>query len=319
MAELKNEFTWSFSRAQTFATCQRRYWLRYYAFWGGWSRGAPELAQRAYFFSKMATLKMMAGTAVHATLADLLRARAAGRTPTPPYEQLRQRMNDAWVASKQERWRTVGPKQAPPLFEHYFALSIAPSELTALRDHAVACVRHHLDSELARDIERVGPAHWRSIDELEVAPIGCVPCFVAPDFAFDRDGETWLLDWKTGGERNDHAFQLLAYAHFARAKWGLDPTRLRAFDVMLQSGTVIEVPISATALDGAAEKVRASAEAMRERLVDRAANSARIEDFPPTTDVHECRRCFFQQVCEARLGTVADLQPPRQNGESAGT
>jgi hypothetical protein len=99
MPELRNEFTWSFSRRQTFESCRRRYWFRYYAFWGGWSRDAPELARKAYFFSKMATVRMLLGTAVHETIADLLRALKSGREPASPFEQVRARMNDAWRAS----------------------------------------------------------------------------------------------------------------------------------------------------------------------------------------------------------------------------
>lgn len=310
MAELTNDFTWSFSRAQTFKSCPRKYWLRYYAFWGGWSRGAPEPARRAYFFSKMRTLKMLAGTAVHETLADLLRARAAGREPAPAFEQLRRRMNDAWSASRQERWRDLGPKAAPPLFEHYYRVPVAPEQLAALRDHALACVRHHLESELAREIERAGPSRWRSIDELEVAPIAGIPCFVAPDFAFDHGDETWLIDWKTGAERDDHALQLLAYACFARGKWGLDAARLRAFDVMLATGAVVEVPVDDAALDRVETEIGASAAAMRARLVDPAGNVARKEDFPPTDDARECRRCFFQEICEVRRASLNDPEQP---------
>ncbi len=300
MAELKNEFTWSFSRAQTFTACKRRYWFRYYAFWGGWARDAPELARQAYFFSKMSTLAMLVGSAVHETIADVLRARRAGREPQSPFEQVRRRMNDAWRASKEERWRTVGPKNAPPLFEHYYGVPTTAEELTALRDHALACVRGFLESELHREIVRAGPASFRSIDQLEMAVIGGVPCFVAPDFAFDRDGETWLLDWKSGGERDDHSLQLLAYAEFARQKWALAPERIRAFDVMLATGKVIEVAVSAERLAAATEQVRASAEAMRGILAEPTANVARKEALPPTSDAGECRRCFFQQICDER-------------------
>jgi hypothetical protein len=93
MAELKNEFTWSFSRRQTFESCRRRYWFRYYAFWGGWNRDAPELARKAYFFSKMASLAMLVGTAVHETIADVLRALRSRREPASPFEQVRARTN----------------------------------------------------------------------------------------------------------------------------------------------------------------------------------------------------------------------------------
>ena len=306
MPELRNEFTWSFSRRQTFESCRRRYWFRYYAFWGGWSRDAPELSRKAYFFSKMATVRMLLGSAVHETINNLLRALQSGREPTNPFDQVRSRMNDAWRASKEERWRSVGPKQAPPLFEHYYGIAVPVEETTRLREQAQRCVRGFLESDVYRSIVRAGAASFRSIDTLEVAELGGVACFVAPDFAFDDGGTTWLLDWKTGAERDDHELQLLAYAEFARQKWRLDPAKMRATDLMLDDGRTLEVKIDAARLAGAAETIRASAQAMRAVLADPAQNVASRATLAPTTDVRECRRCFFREICDER---PADPEP----------
>jgi hypothetical protein len=306
MPELRNEFTWSFSRRQTFESCRRRYWFRYYAFWGGWSRDAPEIARKAYFFSKMSTVRMLLGVAVHETIADVLRALKSGREAKSPFEQVRTRMNDAWRASKEERWRTVGPKQAPPLFEHYYGLPVPAEETARLREQAQRCLQSFLESDVYRSIVRAGAASFRSIDTLEVAELGGVACFVAPDFAFDDGDKTWLLDWKTGGERDDHELQLLAYAAFARQKWDLPAERLRATDLMLDDGRALEVAIDAERLAGAAETIRTSADAMRAVLSDTTKNVARKEALPPTTDVRECRRCFFREICDER---PADPQP----------
>jgi hypothetical protein len=300
MGVLTNDFSWSFSRSQTFASCRRRYWFRYYAFWGGWTADAPELARQAYFFSKMTALPMLLGSAVHETIADVLRALKLGREPKAPFEQVRSRMNDAWRASREERWRQVGPKQAPPLFEHWYGVAVEPERLTELREHALRCMRHFLEGDLYREIAKAGPASFRSIDRLELASIGDVACFVAPDFAFDRGGETWIVDWKTGGERGDHELQLLAYAEHARQRWRIDPGRLRAFDAMLSTGRLVEVEVTPERLAGAAARIRSDAEAMLAALADRERNVARREALPPTTDPGECRRCFFRQICDER-------------------
>lgn len=302
MAELVNRFAWSFSRAQTFDACKRRYWFRHYAHWGGWNDDAPELARRAYFFSKMTSLRMLLGTAVHETIADVVRARRSGRTPRSPFEQARSRMNDAWLASKQERWRTVGPKRAPPLWEHHYGIPVEPALFAELREQAERCLRNFLEGPLHLEIARAGPDAVRAVDKLEPTTIGGVDCFVAPDLVFDRGEELWLVDWKTGGEREEHDLQLRLYAEHARQKWGVPPERMRAFDVMLSSGRQVEARIDEAGLGAAAEAVRASAGRMLALLADRERNEARREDHPPTTDVRECRRCFFREIC--------DEQPP---------
>jgi CRISPR/Cas system-associated exonuclease Cas4 (RecB family) len=309
MAELQNDFTWSFSRAQTFAACRRRYWFRYYAFWGGWSAAATPLARKAYFFSKMKSLSMLVGAAVHETIADVLRALRAGREPRRPFEGVRARMNDAWRASREERWRRVGPKQAPPLFEHYYGIPVGAEEIEELREQALRCVRGFLEGDLYREVVKAGPQCVRSIDDLESATIGGVPSFVAPDLAFERGGETWLVDWKTGGEREDHELQLLAYAEHARQKWRLEPEKLRAFDAMLSTGRVVEVPVTLERLAALAEHVRSSARGMLAALEDRERNVARREALPPTDDPRECRRCFFQEICDERPAAAAAASP----------
>ena len=306
MAELVNQFSWSFTRAQMFDACRRRYWFRYYAHWNGWRRDAPELAQRAYLFSKMQSLKMMAGSAVHETIADVLRALRHGREPRSPFEQVRQRMNDAWRASREQQWKKVGPKHAPPIYEHHYELAVTPADTDALRELALRCVRAFLEGDLYREIVKAGPMSFRAIEERECSSFGDVPCFIAPDFAFDRGEETWIIDWKTGGERDDHELQLLAYAEHARRKWKLEPTRLRAFDAMLATGRMVEVPITAERLAAATDRVRVSAEAMLVALADRDRNVARREDFRPTTDAAECRRCFFREICDEQPADATD-------------
>jgi hypothetical protein len=214
-------------------------------------------------------------------------------------------MNDAWRSSREERWRQLGANRAPPIYEHWFKVEVPETRTTELRELALRCLRGFLEGDLYREIVKSGPSRFRSIEELEVTSIGDVPCYVSPDFAFDRGEETWLVDWKTGEEREDHELQLLAYAEHARQKWRLEPTRLRAFDAMLATGKMIEVPVTAERLAAAAAQVRASAESMLTALADRGRNVARREDFRPTTDLRECRRCFFREICDEQPAEAA--------------
>ena len=40
--EFKNQFSWSFSRHNSFETCKRKYYYSYYGCWGGWDKNADE-------------------------------------------------------------------------------------------------------------------------------------------------------------------------------------------------------------------------------------------------------------------------------------
>lgn len=298
MADLVNEFSWSFSRQQVFEACRRRYYYRYYQFWGGWDRRAPEPVRLAYVFSKMQSLPMLIGIAVHETLENLLKSQQRGRPLGNPVDLMRARLNQTWQDSRRERWREVGAKRCPPLFEHYYEVEVSKERLQELRDKAIACIQRFLESDLYATIQRCGVSSWRSIEELAILPLGEDRCFVSPDFAFDRDEETWLLDWKTGRPRASMKLQLLSYALFARERWDVPVGRLRAFDCFLAEGQLDEIEITEASLAEAEREIRDQITAMKATLADPAANEARKEDMPPTTDGNECRRCFFRAICD---------------------
>ncbi len=308
MADIRNHLTWSFSRQQVFESCELRYFYRYYQFWGGWGRGAPQESRTAYLFSKMQTLPMLIGSAVHQVIEDLLRSHQKGRPLKDPVQRLRDRLNNAWRDSKNRGWESVGPKRCPPLFEHYYDRPPTRDQLTELRELALRCLDNFLNSELFADMQQRGPASWRAIEELSVLPVTGVDAYIAPDFCYDRDGETWILDWKTGAPREDMSLQLRAYALYAVETWRIPAERVRAFDVFLggTEGAVLqEVEISEDSLEEARQAVGQSIATMKNKLQAPEQNLAVIEDFAPTTDAHTCDQCFFQGMCNERAVETA--------------
>ena len=68
LGELKNEFSWSFSRANRYRHCPRAYYYHYYAAWEGWREESPPPIQRAYLLKNLTDLPRWTGTLVHETL-----------------------------------------------------------------------------------------------------------------------------------------------------------------------------------------------------------------------------------------------------------
>ena len=305
MAEIVNEFSWSFSRQQTFESCLRRYYYRYYVFWNGWRADAPPEARSAYRFSKMMSLPMLIGTAVHETIEEVLRSAQRGHRLEDPVNYLRGRLNQRWLDSKKERWRSQGPKRCPPLYEHYYDLPISKERLARLKDLAISSLENLLASDLYRSMLAAGTENWRSIEALDVLPIGGERAFVSPDFAFDHDGETWILDWKTGAPRDDLEFQLLCYALYARDLWQRPADRLRAFDVFLPEVRLHEVEIDDSRLEETRDRLVERMAVMKSVLADPEANRAEIDQFPGTEDARECEHCFFREMCDVRRDASA--------------
>jgi hypothetical protein len=46
--KLENEFSWSKSRHEKFASCPRAYWFHYYGSWGGWDAATGPPTRELY-------------------------------------------------------------------------------------------------------------------------------------------------------------------------------------------------------------------------------------------------------------------------------
>ena len=73
MALLKNEFSWSVSRDDTFRKCHRMYYFQYYGSWGGWSDEADESTRKIYILKQLKTRQMWAGNKVHECIEKVIK------------------------------------------------------------------------------------------------------------------------------------------------------------------------------------------------------------------------------------------------------
>src|SRR5690554_1475593 len=76
------EWSWSFSRHQTFSSCHRKYYYQYYASHNGWEQQGTELATTAYRLKKITNLYTTLDDAVHKVAENLVRlARKGNKLP----------------------------------------------------------------------------------------------------------------------------------------------------------------------------------------------------------------------------------------------
>ena len=85
MADLRNEFSWSWSRHRAFGDCQRKYWLQHYAFWGGWDPASPPPVREIYIQKRLTSRGLWLGTLVHEAAEFVLGQVRHGRFPPPQW------------------------------------------------------------------------------------------------------------------------------------------------------------------------------------------------------------------------------------------
>src|SRR5690554_3955823 len=93
------EWSWSFSRHQTFSSCHRKYYYHYYASHNGWEEQAPELAALAYRLKKITNLYTTLGDAVHKAAENLVSLIRRGRElpdAAEVEESIREQLRFVW-------------------------------------------------------------------------------------------------------------------------------------------------------------------------------------------------------------------------------
>ncbi len=303
MARLSNDFSWSVSRAGLFRECERAYYYNYYGSWGGWEAEAPERTRLLYLLKNLKTLPMWAGSIVHETIGEALQ-RLARTGQAMSLEELqaraRTRLRSGWLEAVSGEWRTR-PKKTNLQELYYGNGRSLPREITdSTKERVNTCLAAFAESAVRREIEATPYLQWKPIDTLDTFSIDDLKVWCAIDFAYtDAAGAVRVIDWKTGSEdRESLTTQLACYALYAAEKWFASLDRLRLCGVFLgDQARVSDYPVQPEMLVNTKDLILTSAEAMRSRLDDVAANQASEERFPFCENERVCRRCNFRQAC----------------------
>jgi len=308
MAELKNEFSWSRSRAGMFDECARRYWFSYYGSWGGWKAGAPPRVREAYVLKQLQSRWMWVGDLVHSHVAKaLVSARAGELMPeSRAVEEGLAKMREDFRASRSGAYRER-PKKVMGLFEHEYKVPVTDAEWGEAADHFKVCIQAFYKSPYAAKLPALPRGAWLPIEELSHFFLEGVKVFVKPDFAYRTGEETAeIIDWKTGRREGEaDPIQLACYALYALDQgWAVGPEDVTTTEYNLAHGKARESVVTAPRLEAVKGAMRSSMAAMRELLDDVDANAATESKFPVVEDPDVCKSCNFLKICpEAPLNS----------------
>ncbi len=298
--DLKNEFSWSKSRDQTFHECLRKYYFQYYGGWGGWMKDADARIRHIYALKHLQTRQMWAGDHAHQCIERLLGFIRRGAQPPAEDEAVNkmvESMRKDFKDSRSGKYRQ-DPKRVCGLFEHEYAIAVADDVWKATADHAEKCVRNFYHSPVFEKLRGLPVTEWLEIEERATFQLDGLKVYVQLDCAF-RDGDKVVIyDWKTGkadAERND--IQLACYILYAIEKWKTTAEQVTAVDLYLTDGSEVSRQLDVDALENVKDYVRDSADEMLFPLSDPEQNFAEEDSFDVTENESACRRCNFLKVC----------------------
>lgn len=301
MAALRNEFSWSHSRDESFRACPRQYFYHYYGAWGGWEAKADPKARTLYILRQLQTRQQWLGLTVHNCVRWILTT--LYRTgQVPPEEQVlhqlsRRLQKDFEASGEGLYWEN--PREHTALMEHeYDDLEVADEVWQSVFEKALRCVSTFINGHVLLDIGKVPAEQWLDLEERAAFRLDDTKVWVQLDFAHRDENGVRIFDWKTGkAEAEPTRRQLALYALYAQHRWQVAPEHITLVEFNLGNGDVYERQITGDDLAAVNAYVNESVSAMKGLLADPENNVAREEQYPCTENEKTCLRCPFRRVC----------------------
>jgi hypothetical protein len=293
-------FSWSASRHDCFASCQRRYYYSYYA--------APEDAE-IHRLKRLSALPLWAGSLVHDAIERFLRVHDA----LPPLEE-----QDAFVRSVVHSvmvsdWRdSEAGSPRFRLFEHEYGVPVEQEDKRIAVNVVMRSLRHFFRSPTLARALALGRERWLALEDLVSFHVGDVEVFLRMDLAYrEEDGRVVIVDWKTGrGEGRFNEVQVAGYALYATEKgWVGAPEEIETELSYLVIPKVVRRKVGRKRVEHARSFIARSASNMKALLLDPGENLARMEDFARVDRPAVCRRCNFRRLCFPPAPTPTPAHP----------
>jgi len=297
LGQLKNRFSWSYSRGAKYRGCPRAYYYHYYAAWEGWQPHAPEPVRRAYLLKNLTSIRQWVGTLVHEAIKFALSRLKAGQPVANDalLAQMRRRARTNFEDSQSGRYRQK-PNEKTGFQEHYYGVSLADKLWANAWAEAEQYLRTFLDSALYAGLRRQPPHTFLDVETLQSFTVAGTKVWVQIDLARQVEGVIYLYDWKTGSlDESDLNYQMGIYGLYARQVWAT--ANIRAVVYLLKEERLLEFTLAPDTLETVQSRVEADTARLQALLVDPPANLAALRRFPMIDDLSVCRRCQFRELC----------------------
>lgn len=300
-------FSWSLSRHKTMQHCQRKYAYEYYVSHNGWLQYnvSPE-AQHVYRLKKLQHLPMFFGHVAHDIIAETMTTIIrTGHVPAVEelIERARQKLNDAYVQSKNEVEWAAKPNRSTMFFDMYYGDALDKDEIATYRERLHIIFEHFLTSYTVHEL-RQNRAYidLEQSEEFRTITINDVPVYLVMDILYkDRRTDQWVIvDWKTGKSTTEDRQQLALYAYYVHNIIGVPLDQIEVRNEYLLDNKHVNTQLDDVDLDIFMRLFRDSIFAMKGFQADIISNEpVELEHFERTQYTDRCEKCNYKQVCYA--------------------
>jgi CRISPR/Cas system-associated exonuclease Cas4 (RecB family) len=275
------------------------YYYQYYGFWGGWEFDADKRTRMIYILKQLQNRQMWAGSKVHECINNTLNEIKSGNKKIDiehKIETTLDLMRKEFSSSKNKKYLT-DPKTCA-LYEHEYGLEISKEEWQSNADNVVVCLRNFFNSDIYEEISQLSDNQWLELEQFPYFYLRDFKIFAVLDFAYRRNDEIIIYDWKTGREDPEKdKFQLACYGLFATQKWNFKPENVKLVDYYLSSGNQNEFYLRDFKIDEIQDRIINSIDEMIYLLDNPQGNIATEDRFPFTENEQICKYCNFNKIC----------------------
>ncbi|WP_129408016.1 PD-(D/E)XK nuclease family protein [Marinitoga lauensis] len=295
------EKSWSFSKDKLLNRCPRAYFYSKFLMWGGWELDAPERKRKAYRLTKLTTIEQYLGTLIHGYIANNITALKSEDIKTA-LEYVGKEFNRAVIASYKlrEEWER-NPKNYIMFYSVYYKnRNLFEGNLgMEIKRKAKTLLQNYYNSKTLKDIQdgiriieidRENNFTSFFVDNYKIYSI--------VDFMYEKNGNIYIVDWKTGKRSVDDEFQLKLYALYAYKNYNIDLNNVYLINEYLYEGDFEERKYSKDELLEVENYIKERIEIMEHYLKDKEKNIPQDEMFfPARPSKYNCKWCNFKEIC----------------------
>ena len=299
MKEFKNKFSWSVSRNDIFRKCHRMYYYQYYGFWGGWDFAADKRTRTIYILKQLQNRQMWAGSKVHECIENTLNEIKTGIGKIDIKQKIETTLNlmrKEFLSSKNKKY-FADPKTCA-LFEHEYGLDVSQEEWQSNADNVVDCLKKFFNSDVYEEISQLSDNQWLELKQFPFFYLEDFKIYAVLDFAFRKNDEIFIYDWKTGREDPEKdKFQLACYGLFAAQKWNIKTDKVKLVDFYLSNDNQNEFSWEDFEIDEIQDQIINSINEMIDMLDDPQKNIATEDCFQFAESDQVCLYCNYKKIC----------------------
>ena len=275
------------------------YYFQYYGFWGGWDFAADKRTRTIYILKQLQNRQMWAGSKVHECIQNTLNEIKSGIGKIDIEQKIETTLNlmrKEFLSSKNKKYLT-DPKTCA-LFEHEYGLDLSQEEWQSNADNVVECLKKFFNSDVYKEISQLSDNQWLELEQFPFFYLEDFKIYAALDFAFRRNYEIIIYDWKTGREDPEKdKFQLACYGLFAIHEWNIKSDKVKLVDLYLSSGNQNEFSLEDFEINEIQDRIMNSTNEIIDMLDDPQKNIAREDCFSFSDNEQICHYCNYSKIC----------------------